>query len=336
MNAEVKKESRNYGLDIIRVIAVILVLTVHFFGKTKYYSTSLTGVNMRLQSVIRNFCMSCVPLFMILTGFLNKKRQYNKSFFLGLFKIVIVWLFFSVLEFYILNVLNKTTYNLNFTNLLSSITSFKACNYSWYIEMYIGLYIIAPIINNAYDNFDFKNRKILCILFILMGSLPSFLNSVFKNIIHFPNYWTNIWIITYYICGKYIADVKPHFETKKLLILLMFNQIFIFSTQYIMTINHDTFPIFINTILIFLLFYDMKIKNNIIQSVFRNLSNLSLDIYLASSLVDQIIYPMFGKLFNFNIMKQQQIIIYAPIILIVVFIISTILGIVRKILINIR
>ena len=110
------KTERNTGLDIVRLLATILVLTIHFFLNTNYFSTQLSGISMNLQSIIRSFCMSCVPLFMILTGYLNNKKEYNKSFFKSLFNILIIWLFYSILEFFVLSYLNK-----EISSMLSSI-----------------------------------------------------------------------------------------------------------------------------------------------------------------------------------------------------------------------
>lgn len=104
MNKVLKE--RNYGIDIVRIIAVILVLSVHFFLNTRYYITPNYGISMKLQVVIRNFCMICVPLFMIITGYLNNKTEYNKSFFKKLINILIVWLFYSLIEYFVLNVSN--------------------------------------------------------------------------------------------------------------------------------------------------------------------------------------------------------------------------------------
>lgn len=93
------KRDRNYGLDILRVIAIISVLSVHFFLNTKYYIVSKNGIGMKAQFVIRNIFMICVPLFILLTGYLNNNKKYDKKFFKGLINILIIWLFYSVIEF---------------------------------------------------------------------------------------------------------------------------------------------------------------------------------------------------------------------------------------------
>lgn len=330
-------KDRNYGIDIIKIIAVILVLTVHFFLNTHYYSFGQgDGLGIKVQSIIRNFCMMCVPLFIIATGFLNKKTEYNKSFFKGLINILIVWFFYSLIEYFVLNLVDGKFINFNFIDLLNSITSFEACFYSWYIEMYIGLYLLSPIINNAYNSFDKKNRFRIFIIAITITILPQFINSVFNGIVHMPNWWAPIYPLAYYLCGKYIYDIKPKIKKKNLIILFILGQIFNFSYNYISGIDYDTLPIFINSTLLFLIFYDIDIKNQKLQKIIAYTSNISLDIYLASSVIDKLLYPIFNSKMDVMGVTQQYAILYSPIILIIIFVLSFIYGSIRKLIINVR
>ena len=67
-------ESRNSGIDIVKSIAIIFVICVHFFLNTKFYETNILGSNMFLQVIIRWLTFICVPLFLITTGFLQAKK----------------------------------------------------------------------------------------------------------------------------------------------------------------------------------------------------------------------------------------------------------------------
>lgn len=331
-----KIKDRNYGIDIVRIIAIITVLTVHFFLNTDYYSTPPYGLSMNVQSIIRNFCMICVPLFILITGYLNNKLEYNRSFFRGLFNILVIWFFYSIIEYFVLNIMNGNIDNLNIKDLLFSITSFKACYYSWYIEMYIGLYLISPILNNAYNSFNKKNRLYLLLIVISVIIVPNFVNNILDGIIYIPNWWSNIYPIAYYICGKYISDTNPKINKRTLFILLILSQILTYSYKYISTIDYYSITTFTSATIVFLIFYNIELKNKILKSIIKYISIISLDIYLASSLIDQILYPIFNNIMvNMNI-EQNKIILYAPVILIITFILSTIYGSIRKLIIKIR
>lgn len=331
-----KDKNRNYGIDILRIIAVILVIIVHFFYNTNYYyAIDLYNRNMIIQTIIRDFAMICVPLFMMITGFLNKKEKYDKSFFKSLFNIIIIWFFYSLIEYFSINVLNNNYQALNFKSLLFTITSFKGCEYSWYIEMYIGLYLFSPILNNAYNAFDKKN-KLYCLLVVLSVIIfPEFINSLFDNVIYIPNWWTGIYPIAYYVMGKYISDNKFRIKKKTLLLLILLSQILSFSLNYHFQIAHSTITTFISTVLVFLIFYDIELKCNTVKKIIKYISNITLDIYLGSSLIDNIVYPIFNNKI-ISALSQEQILIYMPAMFVIVFILSIIYGSIRKFIINVR
>ena len=89
---DVKKlESRNTSLDIIRVVAVFLVNSVHFFLYNGFYTETVQGVPYFVMTVMRVLFTACVPLFMILTGYLMSKKTLSKSYYKGIRKTLIVY-----------------------------------------------------------------------------------------------------------------------------------------------------------------------------------------------------------------------------------------------------
>ena len=58
-----EKSSRKYDLDVIRVLAIIFVLTVHAMNYIGYYSIPNEGVLMYILSIVRVLVVTCVPLF---------------------------------------------------------------------------------------------------------------------------------------------------------------------------------------------------------------------------------------------------------------------------------
>ena len=329
-----KKSKRIIGIDLVKVLAVILVLSVHFFYNTKFYQTETFGINMKIQMIVRNFCFMCVPLFLVTTGFLNKEKEYNKSFFKKLINILIIWAFYSTIEFLVLHLIHKDYNGLNIGAFINSLLSFKACGYSWYIEMFIGLFLLSPIINNAFENFDQKNRRNLLIISIILFALPSFINTVFKNSLHLPNWWIGFYPIAYYILGKWIYYEKPVLNKRVLIVLMFFAQLLMFFYNVSYKINdYHLFIVYIPTALTFLFCYNIDIKNGFITKIIVYLSTITLDIYLASSLIDKLIYPWIYNHFAFT---QQRIILFMPLTVLITFTLSTLYSSFRKLIIKVR
>lgn len=81
-------KKRILGLDIVRCFAILFVPSVHFFGRTKFYNTPVTGVNMGFQLCLRWLFFICVPLFMLLTGYLQNQKTLSKKFYKGILPVL--------------------------------------------------------------------------------------------------------------------------------------------------------------------------------------------------------------------------------------------------------
>ena len=60
--------------------------------------------------------------------------------------------------------------------MILSILDFSADSYAWYIEMYIGLFLIIPFLNILWNNLNDVGRKWLIITLLGLTALPSLLN----------------------------------------------------------------------------------------------------------------------------------------------------------------
>ena len=90
--------------------------------------------------------------------------------------------------------------NINIINSIIYIFNFTACPNAWYLEMYIGLFLLIPFLNIIYNNIQEKKYKdILIIVLLLLTSLEA-LTTALKiqdiNLNIFPDYWTIIYPIT--------------------------------------------------------------------------------------------------------------------------------------------
>lgn len=71
---------RNINVDIIKCIAVFLVVSVHFCLNNGFYEMTISCPRMYVMVCIRTFSMMCVPLFLLITGFLMNKKDINSLY----------------------------------------------------------------------------------------------------------------------------------------------------------------------------------------------------------------------------------------------------------------
>ena len=68
-------KERNINLDLIRCVAVIFVISVHFCLNSAFYEVTCSGMRMLIMYILRTAFITCVPLFLMLTGYLMKKNN---------------------------------------------------------------------------------------------------------------------------------------------------------------------------------------------------------------------------------------------------------------------
>ena len=301
---------RNLNVDIIKAVSLLLVIGVHFFLYTGYYSINYSITN-SIFIVLRNICMACVPLFIIVTGYLNKNKIWSKKYYLNIGR---VYLLYSLAMFILTLVDNKYVINTTlFKTTLINILNYKY--YGWYITMYVGLMLLAPIINIAFKNMDESTRKYAVINIILAISIPVTLADLFSNVRYsifsyiLPNWWYYTWPLMYYIIGVAFSynknTLKDFFSNSKILflttIILCTAAYSYLNIHWESTLHTNIFIVIITTcIFSWLLNLDINVNSKLRTGIIF-VSNNTLLAYLLSYIVDNITYPFVNQLTNITI-----------------------------------
>lgn len=317
MNLE-KLQNRNPAMDILRIVAVLCVISIHFFYHTGYYNTTADNVPMYFATVLRTLFSVCVPLFMILSGFLLCNKTLKKGYYSGIRKTIIVYILVAIAC--IIYKSCNGSYTLTTLTFFTGIFDFSGANYSWYIEMYIGLFLIVPFLNIIYKNLDSRKQKnILLITLIAITILPSLFNAFKFDSYEWwanpatdtdtqklmPSWWVGIYPITYYFTGCYIREYGTKIKNVFLIIALVI-AIFGFGTFNFYRCYGSTFTTanyvywngiepYVMSVLIFLIISKLKLENINLKAKFVlwKISDLVLGTYLLSFIFDAIYYYEF-------------------------------------------
>lgn len=210
---EKKRDSR---IDIIRLVALALLIMLHFILKMELYQDTVQGSRWMLICVIRQFGMCCIPLFLLMTGYLMCKADYQSGYAKRIVRTLFIYVFASVMSNLFIGM---TTGNfMNIKGVVLRILDYSLCPYAWYVELYIGLFLLIPIINRAFNSFENKGKRRMIFVLVILTALPSFANvyrvgglnwwfkpssdgTYFKVV---PQWWQGIYPITYYCIGAYL------------------------------------------------------------------------------------------------------------------------------------
>ena len=315
------------GIDIVKILAVFLVVSVHFFLYSGFYSTPITDEKWMPAIAHRWFSYCCVPLFMITTGYLMKNKKFSLKYFTGLTKILVFYVIISIICIRFRTIQFHEEFDK--WKLLKCFLEFNGANYGWYVNYYIGLFLVIPFVNMAFNGAKGKGTKLfLCIVVPLttVFARSFFLGFETGNQIRlFPDYMNGAWPLSYYLAGAFIREY-PSKNTKERVIIKLAALIVGGATLYYLTwstFNHSmgnaendfrfysrhyndysSWPVFIITICIFLLLHDIKSSNKHVKFVLRQLADTTFVLYLISYIFDQKNYADWNRDY---IMLHQKI-----------------------------
>ena len=293
---------RIIGPDIVRFLAILFVISVHFFLNNGFYSKEITSVGDFFLILFRELFFTCVPLFLILTGYLNGHQKFNKNYVYKILKILISYFLIAIIC-----VLVKIFYmdlDISKTELIASFFDFSAAPYAWYVEMYIGLFFLIPFLNILYDYIKTKKgKKSLIGVLILLTALPPTLNSFMYNgllIAILPDYWVAFYPVLYYFIGRYLKEYSLNISLLKkiffLITILLVQSMFEFILSYNSVFNYNVFNSYGNIFTVIIasliveIFIDKDIKNKISKKIISFVALVSFEMYLISYVFDKIFY----------------------------------------------
>lgn len=294
---------RNFGLDMVRAVAAALVLAVHFFMNIGYFNVPFSGAAMAAGAVARMALMPCVPLFLMLTGYLCIHREWSGRYYRGLMPILLTYLLAAAVC--LIFRMGSQGEQYSPITVVLMVLDFDAAPYGWYVEMYIGLFLLSPFLNAAWSALSDRTRLALVITLVALTSLPAVTNAAGQIL---PDWWLNLYPLTYYFAGAWLREHPLKWNGGWLLAGWMVPAIVAGVGQYFaqdLLMPGTTFRVgeinywaslftLIETVCLFSLLSRVKGERcpRVMSWCVTHAARLSLSLYLVSYITDQLIYPI--------------------------------------------
>lgn len=180
---ELERGSRNIGLDFVRLIAALMVVSVHSSAEYLYH----TDNGWMVVNLIDSFSRACVPLFFMVSGavLLTKNDNASKTFD-RIVKFLIplaIWSAVYLLWFRKTGILWGYTWQTSVPRLfsLSALRHFllgPVVFHFWFLYTLLGLYIFLPVLQSFYAKSDTMQKYIyLAAWFIGSSLLPTIIKT---------------------------------------------------------------------------------------------------------------------------------------------------------------
>ena len=320
-------DRRNLGIDLTRIVAFCCVPAIHFFINAGIYESTVDCNRMYMMVFARTFFRICVPLFLMITGYLMSEkavaidRKGLLSFYSRLTKVVILYVISEIVLLFMLA--GYSGEPLTIKDAVFKILSFNV-GYEWYVEMYIGLFLMIPFLNLIWSHCAEKNQRLaVVVVFLLITTTYSIVNIFSLSSIDFvfhpwkseeytkllPAWWNNLYPVSYYFIGAYIKkDVDASkINTLKLAVLLcicitifsVFNIWRCYSVPFIWGPWQEwgSAENVVDSTLVFLLINSINYEKvpAVISRVLGRISGLTFSAFILSKGVDVILYSELNK-----------------------------------------
>lgn len=229
-------KKREIGIDMIKTIAICMVSGLHFFLNTNYYGMQMDYSIMIVEAFVKWLMLSAVALFLLTTGYLQCEKKLTISYYKKLLPILIAYAGISCIVI-IYHLFQGNMYTLG--DIIFAITEFEADRYAWYVNMFIGLYLMIPFLNRIIKDLNKKEYLIWLIVLLLVISVPFTFNPLFTLFFKqshalFPDWWMGMYPFLFYFIGAYIRKFKPQIPKMQciggIVLLLCMQTFFTYST----------------------------------------------------------------------------------------------------------
>ena len=170
--------------DILRILAIFAVMTLHVCG-SGFYSNPVQSFAWQVVNFYECLVRWAVPVFVMVSGifFLNPQKEitlsklYRKNIFRIVVALVAWGLFYKSLSISIMFFVYEVSDKDLVTRILKEGATFvfgHAWLHLWFLYMIIGLYMLVPLIRVFTTHAAKKHYHYLFVLYFLFGSLLPF------------------------------------------------------------------------------------------------------------------------------------------------------------------
>lgn len=201
MNAGTASKEKNMGIELLRIVAILMIMALHVMGQG---GVLLAATPLSKGYEIAYFWEALSypsgTIFGIIAGYVGLKASGKIS------NIVYIWLqvlFYTVIITGIFAFVMPETFGLRaIINMLCPVMTEQY----WYISAYIGTMLFAPIINNAVNNMPKKQIDFMFVIAIILFSvLPTLFST---DVFGLRGGCSILCVMTFYFIGAYMRKYE--------------------------------------------------------------------------------------------------------------------------------
>ena len=289
-----KTNKRNYGIDLARIISMILIINHHIiFHGGPFSKTNKFSIQYQFLVFYNLICCSGVNVFGIISGCVCSFSYKFSNLFYLLFLTFFYNIIIALLFYYFQPKLKLDIKRFLYPLFISDY---------WYFNAYFLMYFFLPIINKGQSKVNKKTLKYciinLFLIFSCLGEIKNYNKRFFlKDIFSLKRGFSYNWLLILYLYGSYFGKFRINNIIKRTyfyyikLVIIIFLTAFIRMKIIIYNIHKNKQSIYLNvdyccpseviiSISIIMLFLNINIKNKYLLKIISFFAPLTYGVYL--------------------------------------------------------
>jgi len=287
-------KTRNIGLDLLRIIAMLLIILLHSVDHSGVIEAAAGGTTAVYAYTKLVFALSkvCVNCFVMISGYFLVTSRFRLS------KLAALWLetvFYSLVIRLIFIAAGAKAFSI--TSVVSCLFPVVTGRY-WFITIYFGLYVVAPFLNIAVGAMNKRQHTALNVVLFLLFSV---LSSIHPSIagMNSGGGWGLAWFIVLYLAAAwfrlyYKPNGKAAFKLHLWVVISALIMLFDVITRGIPVLKaiagnlyrYDSVAVYIATLCLFAAFLNININGNATSGIITKLSAATFGVYLIHAHAD--------------------------------------------------
>ncbi len=207
---------RNYGIDMLRIVAMYMIVALHCLGAGGVRSNA-TGGQYAIAWLFESVCYCAVDCYGLISGFVNGSKQISRPN--RMLKLWIQVLFYSFGAFLVCALTKTVRPDTN--DVLLALFPIST-NHYWYVSSYMGLILLMPYCNTLIDTLDRKKAKLLLEVLFLTFSCYAVLALRVGDPFGLNGGYSMIWLVFLYLAGACLKRFEFFMHTSRHILLITF------------------------------------------------------------------------------------------------------------------
>ena len=272
-------DSRNYGIDILRLYSMLLVITLHIFCHGGVLDNA-TGLSNNIVWVFEIIAYCAVNCYAMISGFVQyseKEKPYQYSKYATLWLQVVFYSFGITLLTYFID---NSSISIKF--LVKSLLPVTTKQY-WYFSAYTGLFFIVPWLNRFIRNLsEAQMTRFILIVFLVFSCYGNLIDPFSMNY-----GYSFVWLVIMYLFGAWLKKcqipqkVRSRYAALTLVLCLILTWVVkMFSPLLNSLFVSYISPTIVLVSLCYIILFSKLNINNTIKRVTKFLSPAAFGVYL--------------------------------------------------------